>query len=116
MFLLSPLFELIMGMPSSSINSMLSVDDRKEGIVIDASITNLDMAKNYDSYNVEVLPVPMLILHAEDDKHANYTDPKNALTKFRNYTFVSFETGGHLMSGHAVEVKEAVENFIKKNN
>ena len=41
-------------------------------------------------------------------------DVENALGRFRNCTFISFETGGHLMTGHSEEVKKAVLDFIGK--
>lgn len=112
MLLFSPLFEPIMGMESSTIYSMLPVSDRKKGIILDASVTNLDMAKNFDNYSIESLQVPTLVFHAKDDKLANYEDTINAINRFPNCTFIPFETGGHLMTGHSEEIKKAVSEFI----
>ena len=92
---------------------MLPVGERKAGVILDASITNPDMARNYDSYIIENLQVPTLILHAKDDKLASYEDVKKALNRFPNCTFISFETGGHLMEGHEEEVKNAVMEYVK---
>ena len=114
MFLMNPLFEPVMGMDASTIYSMLPVGERKAGVVLDASITNPDMARNYDSYIIEDLQVPTLILHAKDDKLASYADVEKAWDRFPNSTLVSFETGGHLMVGHEEEVKEAVMAFVKE--
>ena len=114
MFLMSPLFEPIMGMEPSTIYSMLPVGERKDGVVLDAGVTNPDMARNFDDYKIEEMQVPVLILHAKDDKLASYKDVENALGRFRNCTFISFETGGHLMTGHSEEVKKAVLDFIGK--
>lgn len=114
MFIMSPLFEPIMGMEPTTIYSMLPVSERKEGVVLDASVTNLDMAKNYDKYNVEELQIPTLIIHARDDKLANYADTENAVKRFQNCTFVSFEDGGHLLKGHGEEIKKAVSKFTKE--
>ena len=102
-----------MGMDSSTIHSMLPINRRKEGVVLDASITNPDMARNFDAYRVENLQVPVLILHAKDDKLANYADVKKVVGRFPNCTFVAFETGGHLMAGHACEVRKAVNVFLE---
>ena len=93
---------------------MLPVSKRKEGIVLDASVTNPDMARNYDTYIIENLQVPTLILHAKDDKLASYADVEKARNRFPNCTLVSFETGGHLMVGHGDEVKKAVTEFVKE--
>ena len=114
MFLMNPLFEPAMGMDASTIYSMLPVGERKAGVVLDASITNPDMARNYDSYIIEDLQVPTLILHAKDDKLASYADVEKAWDRFPNSTLVSFETGGHLMVGHEEEVKDAVMAFVKE--
>lgn len=114
MFLMSPLFEPIMGMEPSTIYSMLPVNERKEGVVLDASATNLDMAKNYDKYNVEELQIPTLIIHAKDDKLASYADTERAVNRFPNCTFVSFEDGGHLLKGHGEEIKEVVLKFTNE--
>ena len=115
MFLLSPLFRPIMGMEPSTIYSMVPVSERKNGVVLDAAVTNPDMARNYDDYNIEQLQTPVLILHAKDDKLACFEDTKASLSRFpeKNCTFVSFEDGGHLMLGHKKEVRKAVLDFIR---
>lgn len=114
MFLLSPFFEPIMGMESSTIYGMLPIGERKDGVVLDAGVTNPDMARNFDDYKIEEMQAPTLILHAKDDKLASFKDVENALGRFRNCTFVFFETGGHLMTGHSDEVKKAVYDFTGK--
>lgn len=113
MFLMSPLFKPIMGMEPSTIYSMLPVSKRKEGVVLDSSITNPDMARNYGTYIIENLQVPTLILHAKDDKLASFADVEKALGIFPDCTFVTFETGGHLMASHKNEVQKAVYEFIE---
>lgn len=116
MFLLSPLFEPIMGMESSTIYSMLPIGERKEGVILDSAVTNPDMARNYDEYQVEDLKCPVMILHAKDDKLASYTAVTNVLDRFTSLTkFVSFETGGHLMAGHGEKIRKVVEDFISEN-
>lgn len=113
MFLLSPLFELMMGMKPSTIHSMVPISDRKSGVVLDASVTNPDMARNYDSYQIESLQVPVLIFHAEDDKLARYEDVEKVMHRFPECKFVPFTTGGHLMTGHTEEVEKEVKKFTK---
>ena len=39
------MFEPIMGMEPSTIYSMLPINDRKVGVILDASVTNPDMAR-----------------------------------------------------------------------
>ncbi len=112
MFIISPLFEPIMGMEPSTIFGMLPICDRKDGVVLDASVTNPDMARNYDDYKIEDLQSPTLILHAKDDKLASYKDVMNVYGRFPKCSFVSFEDGGHLMAGHGEEVKNKVNFFL----
>ena len=116
MFLLSPMFEPIMGMEPSTIYSMMPVNDRKDGVVLDASITNPDMARNFEDYPIEDLQIPTLIFHAKDDKLASYNDTEREVSRFPNCTFVSFESGGHLMAGHGEEIKKAVCDFVMKQD
>ena len=113
MFLLSPIFEPIMGMEPSTIYSMLPVNDRKDGVILDASVTNPDMARNFGDYPIEDFQVPTLIFHAKDDKLASYADTERAVSRFPNCTFISFESGGHLLTGHGEEIKKAVSDFVE---
>ena len=112
MFLLSPLFEPLMGMKPSTIYSMLPVSGRKAGVILDASVTNPDMAKHFDDYPIEDLKAPTLILHAKDDKLASYADAAKAAPRFPNCTFISFRDGGHLLEGHGDEIRAAVSAFV----
>ena len=114
MFLISPLFQSIMGMDKSTIYGILPISERKKGVAIDAAITNIDMARNYDEYRIEDLKVPILILHSKDDKLASFESAKSVLHRFPRYQLVSFDKGGHLMVGHEKEVKEAVISFIER--
>ena len=113
MFLLSPMFDPIMGMEPSTIYSMLPINDRKVGVILDASVTNPDMARDFGEYPIEDLQVPTLIFHAKDDKLASYIETERAVARFPNCTFISFESGGHLLTGHAEEIKEAVSDFVE---
>ena len=115
MFLMSPMFGPIMGMDPSTIYSMMPVSERKAGVLLDAAVTNPDMARNYESYDIENLQVPVLILHAKDDRLASYEGAVHAAARFPEYVFVSFEDGGHLMAGHEAEVHKAVTDFVQKN-
>ena len=115
MFLMSPLFDPIMGMNPSTIYSMVPIRERKKGVVLDAAVTNPDMARNYDAYPVETLQVPVLILHSKDDRLASYEAAVQASIRFPDCTFLSFEDGGHLMAGHEEQVYQAVVGFINKH-
>lgn len=114
MFLISPFFKLMMGMDSATIFDMLPIDERSKGVHIDATITNPDMAKNFNDYPIEKLKVPTLIFHAKDDKMVPYNNIKKVVNRFPNCTFVTFETGGHMMRGHSEEINKTLTEFVKQ--
>lgn len=111
MFLISPLFKLTMGMEPRTIEGMLPVDQRRSGVLLDATVSNPDMARNFDDYPIEDLTVPTLILHAKDDKLVNFSDMERAAKRFPEATFIAFENGGHLMTGHEAQIDQALDNF-----
>ena len=113
MYMISPLFKPLMGMDSSIIDTMLPMQERKKGIVLDASVTNGDTIRNFDKYNVESLQNPTLILQAKDDKLIKYEEAKEGAKRFPNAKIIVFEDGGHLFTGHSEEVHKAVIDFIK---
>ena len=103
-------------MEPSTIYSMLPINDRKAGVVLDASVTNPDMARDFGEYPIEDLQVPTLIFHAKDDKLASYAETESAVSRFPNCTFISFESGGHLLTGHGEEIKKAVSDFVENRS
>lgn len=115
MFLFSPFFQPIMGMAPSTIYSMMPINERRAGAVNDSAVSNTDMLKNFEDYPVEDLLVPTLIFHAKDDKMAKYSDTEKAVPRFPNCTFISFETGGHLMAGNGEEINRALKAFMKES-
>jgi pimeloyl-ACP methyl ester carboxylesterase len=109
---LHPFFDPIMGMDSDTIYTMLPIGERKDGIVNDATVTNPDMAAHYDDYPIESLQVPTLIFQSKDDKMTKYELMEAAAPRFPDCTFIEFDTGGHLMTGHGDEIKAALASFI----
>jgi len=108
MFLLSPLIKPMMGMDASTMKTLFPVSERKQGIVLDASVINTDMAKNFDDYPVEEIQVPVLILQAKDDKLSDYQMALAGSSRFAKGKLVLFEEGGHLLEGHEEEVYHEV--------
>lgn len=114
MWLFSPLFEPLMGMDSNTIEKIMPLSQRHNGIVLDAKIANTDMDNHYEKYDMSKLKVPALIVHAEDDKLADYNKAKLWSKKIPNCTFVSLKTGGHLMVGNSNKISEAFNKFTEK--
>ncbi|MBU5673176.1 alpha/beta fold hydrolase [Paenibacillus brevis] len=113
MWLFRPLFKPMMGMKPNTIYGMLPVSKRKEGMQIDAATVNPDMARNFDQYPIEEMNVPALIVGARDDKLANFDTMEQAISRFRYYTLLAFDTGGHMMEGHEQEIDTAFDTFIQ---
>ena len=119
MWLLSPFFQLIFGLPSNTIYGMLPLRERQAGIDIDATITNPDMAVHYEHYPVETLKPPVL-LHAKDDRVVPFAPPQGqvqaSLHRYPNLTTVLFDTGGHMIQGHPGKVNHAITQFIRETS
>ncbi|HQC55012.1 MAG TPA: alpha/beta hydrolase [Clostridia bacterium] len=116
MYLISPLMQPMMGMPASTVKTILPVEDRKGGVVLDGKYTNPDMERNFDKYPIEQLQVPVLILHSEDDPVASFEKVKNVKHRFPVLTLISFPDGGHMMEGHGAEIDEALDTFLNQHS
>lgn len=98
------------------LKTVLPVEPRKPGMINDEKITNLDMIRNYDEYDLEKLTTPVLIIHAKDDPLASFDDAENMSKRIPNSKFVPFEDGGHLIFGHSKEVRRIIDEFIDQGD
>ena len=114
MWFFSPLFGPLMGMDRETIGLIMPLNERHDGIISDAKISNTDMNNHYEEYDMSKLSVPVLIMHAEDDKLADYNNAALWSKKIPNCTFVSFKTGGHLMTGNSEKINEEFDSFIRE--
>jgi alpha/beta hydrolase len=119
MWLAFPLYRRVYGMGADVVRGMLPLSRRKEGADLDARITNRDMAVRFEEYPIEELRVPVLLLHARDDRVAPFEAPagqvEGSLHRYPNLEKKIFETGGHFMAGHSEEIDAAVLDFIKRH-
>ena len=116
MWFFSPLFGPLMGMDKETVEMIMPLADRKEGIVIDAKISNTVMSNNREAYDMGDLTVPVLCFHAKDDKLANYDEAIAWKDLIPNCTFVTFESGGHMMEGNGKEIEEFLNRFVNEEN
>jgi len=112
--MINPLFKPSMGMDSDTIKVILPMKDRKAGIIFDAKVTNTVMINNYQDYNLSGLEVPVLIIHAKDDKLANFNTVEPWISKIPDCTFVPLDEGGHLMTGNSELIENTVNNWTKR--
>jgi Predicted hydrolases or acyltransferases (alpha/beta hydrolase superfamily) len=115
MWFFSPLFGPLMGMSRDTIESIMPLSEKHDGIILDAKIANTDMDNYYEEYDMSKLSVPALIVHAQDDKLADYNKAALWSEKILNCTFVSLKTGGHLMTGNSEKINEAFNSFIHED-
>lgn len=111
---IKPLFPAMMGLPPSAAESSMPLAERLDGIKNDASVTNPDMARNFDHYPIEGIATPTLIFHAKDDKVAPYAAIEKAVPRFRSRTFISFDSGGHMMAGNSERISQELQKFINR--
>ena len=119
MWLLSPVFPLVMSMPSRIVHTMMPLAERRVGADLDARLTNRDMAVRFDDYPIEELTSPVLLVHARDDKLAVFAAPRGqvlgSLRRYPNLTTVIYDTGGHLVTGHSQEIDALVSEFVDRH-
>lgn len=119
MWLVFPLYRRVYGMGADVVHSMLPLSKRKEGADLDARITNRDMAVSFEEYPIEEMQVPVLLLHARDDRVAPFEAPagqvEGSLHRYPNLEKKIFEKGGHFMIGHEREIDAIVVDFIEKH-
>jgi len=99
--------------PDKVFDIMLPVKPRKNGIIYDTEINNIDMAINFNNYPVENLNIPILVINAKDDPMAKYEDTEIFLKRVNSQTMI-FPDGGHLLIGH--DISEGIVNFITENS
>ena len=113
MWLFSPLFEPLMGMDGNTVQTILPIAGRKEGILFDSNVVNGSKAGHFEDYNLEKVKVPVLIIHAKDDKLASFESAEQWSRRIPDCTFLPIPDGGHTMRGHAAEINRALDQFIK---
>ena len=115
MWLISPLFKPLMGMDSDVITQIMPMAERKAGVVFDGDVVNRDHTNHYENYDLRNLQVPVLMIHAEDDKLASPEKAKFWSKEIPDCTAVFFSGGGHLMTGNSEEINHVLDEFVEKN-
>ena len=112
---IGPIMKRAMNMTDDVWLSVFPVNERAKGVINDGYEANLDGEKHFEDYTLEELEVPVLILHAKDDKMASYERIEKMATRIPHVEMVSFETGGHMMAENEGAVENAMIQFIEKN-
>jgi pimeloyl-ACP methyl ester carboxylesterase len=90
------------------IDSIFPVRARSTGIIFDAYIGNPDV----DTYPLETITVPTLIVHSRDDTLASFGPAESAAARIPDARLLAHDSGGHLQLGRLVETRDAVQAFL----
>jgi pimeloyl-ACP methyl ester carboxylesterase len=90
------------------IDTVFPVHERSTGALFDACTGNLDV----DTFPLEDIEVPTLIVHSRDDTLAPFEPARLAAARIPLAHLVAHESGGHLMLGRATEAGRAVGEFL----
>jgi len=93
---------------SEFIDNFFPVAPRAEGIDFDAFTSNPDV----NSYPLEQLTVPTLLIHARDDPLACYQAAAEAAERIPGSILVTPESGGHLGLGQSERIRTEVDMFV----
>ncbi len=93
---------------SEMLDSIFPVDLRANGIIFDAFVSNPEV----NSYHLEALGVPTLLIHAEDDPMIPFAAAQQAAERIPGSVLVSMESGGHLGLGQTERVRAELGAFL----
>lgn len=115
------LFRLVAGIPKgfpltepdktqvrAIIDSIFPVRDRSTGVIFDAYVGNSDV----DTYPLEAINAPTLIVHSRDDTLASFEPAESAAARIPHAQLLAHDTGGHLQLGRADQTRHAVQVFL----
>lgn len=116
-----PMFARLMGIPKGfpkdtddaqmmdqMMDSIFPVAPRAEGAIFDAYISNPEI----NTYPLEELRVPTLIVHTRDDPLASYDAAAEAATRIPASTLVTLDSGGHLQLGQSARIRAEISAFL----
>ncbi|WP_323677503.1 alpha/beta hydrolase [Halorubellus sp. PRR65] len=95
------------------LDTLFPVAPRRAGVAVDADFTNLHVVDHADDYDPADVAVPTLVVHAEDDPLADFSDAARFADRTPNGVLRAYETGGHLVFGHGDDVREHVTAFVR---
>jgi pimeloyl-ACP methyl ester carboxylesterase len=90
------------------IDSVFPLAPRVPGVVFDAYVSNADV----NSYDLESISAPTLLVHTKDDPLASYDASRRAAERIPGARFLGLESGGHLMLGQTKIARDALADFF----
>jgi pimeloyl-ACP methyl ester carboxylesterase len=94
---------------STAAESLFPIAPRKPGVLFDLYVSNPDV----QSYPLEELRVPTLIINARDDAMSAYDNAVTAQARIADAQLLSFDRGGHLLLGVEDLIRQRIGDFIE---
>lgn len=92
-------------------NAIFPIGLRRRGAVFDAYVADPDI----NTYPLEEIAVPTLIVHAVDDPLTSYSAAAEAASRIPGARLVSLDSGGHLLLGQSERVRRELADFLAQN-
>jgi pimeloyl-ACP methyl ester carboxylesterase len=91
-------------------HSFLPVSLRADGIMNDTCVSNPDLN---ETYPLESLDVPALVIHARDDPWGPFDRARDVAARIPGACFEAIDSGGHLLLGRRQSVSTLMGAFIR---
>lgn len=90
------------------LDSIFPISPRAEGAIFDAFSSNPEI----NDYPLELISVPTLIIHTQDDPLASFQAAQTAAERIPGARLIALQSGGHLGLGQTETVREAIADFL----
>ena len=92
-----------------TMDGMFPIHPRKRGVLFDLYVSNPDV----QTYPLEEISVPTLIINAEDDGLSAFGNAAQASRRIRRSKLVAIDRGGHLLLGSETRIQEEIGAFAR---
>jgi pimeloyl-ACP methyl ester carboxylesterase len=97
---------------SKLLQTMHPISLRRAGMFNDGSFTT---STSLNSYPLERIRVPTLVIHTVDDSLIPLTHGQNTARRVPGARMITLQSGGHLLMGRHEEVRSALTEFLKQH-
>jgi pimeloyl-ACP methyl ester carboxylesterase len=94
----------------ATLRSVSPISRRGDGMFFDTFVGNPDINRGYPLAQIET---PALVVSAVDDPMALHANARALAAQMPQARLLAVADGGHLMLGHAEEVRAAVAEFVR---
>ncbi len=95
---------------ASILSEILPISQRAAGLSLEGKLTSERLSKPLNS-----IKAPMLAISAKDDLYGTWANAEHITRGVPQARFIGYPVGGHMLVGHAEEVRAAVARFLDEN-